>query len=199
MHYYIFYKPYGCVSARTDDRYPTVMDYFKDLNNPNLSPVGRLDRETEGLLLVTDDGKWNQKIARPESQVEKTYEFTALGILDSNKIAQLEHGVLLRGTATPTAPAKVLITGTGILAETLSALPTEIQKKTRHNRPDHPVVLGRITVTEGKKHQVRRMLKTVGCCILYLKRISVGNFVLDKHLKKGEWQEFFPDQQEISY
>ena len=192
MHYYIFYKPYGCVSARTDDRYPTVMDYFKDLNNPNLSPVGRLDRETEGLLLVTDDGKWNQQIARPEYKIEKTYEFTALGTLDEDKIAQLEHGVLLKGATSLTAPAKVCVTGVGILAETLSTLPTEIQEKTKHNRPEHPVVFGRITVTEGKKHQVRRMLKAVGCCIIYLKRVSVGDFVLDADLKKGERREFYP-------
>ena len=59
MHYYMFYKPYGCVTARRDMRYPTVMDYFQELQNPDLSPVGRLDRETEGLLLITDDGKWN--------------------------------------------------------------------------------------------------------------------------------------------
>lgn len=56
-HYYMFNKPFGCVTAARDDRYPVVMDYFKALNNPNLSPVGRLDLETEGLLLVTDDGK----------------------------------------------------------------------------------------------------------------------------------------------
>ena len=66
--YYMFNKPYGCVSARRDDTFPTVIDYFKELNNPNLSPVGRLDRETEGLLLVTDDGKWNQLMTHPSNQ-----------------------------------------------------------------------------------------------------------------------------------
>lgn len=55
-HYYMFHKPFGCVTARRDDRYPTVMDYFKELHNDRLSPVGRLDRETTGLLLITDDG-----------------------------------------------------------------------------------------------------------------------------------------------
>ena len=58
-HYYMFNKPFGCVTARRDDRYPTVMDYFQELHNDALSPVGRLDRETEGLLLITDDGQWN--------------------------------------------------------------------------------------------------------------------------------------------
>ena len=65
--YYMFHKPYGCVCARKDDLYPTVMDYFKELNNPNLSNVGRLDRETEGLLIITDDGKWNQLMTHPSN------------------------------------------------------------------------------------------------------------------------------------
>ena len=61
-HYYMFHKPFGCVTARRDDRYPTVMDYFEELQNDRLSPVGRLDRETTGLLLITDDGIFNQKL-----------------------------------------------------------------------------------------------------------------------------------------
>lgn len=189
MHYYMFHKPYGCVSARKDDRYPTVIDYFKNLNNPNLSPVGRLDRETEGLLIITDDGKWNQTIAHPEYHIEKTYKFIALGSLDETKIKALQQGVLLIGAKTLTAPAQVTITKKCILSEVLPFLHPEIQKKTSHNRQEHPVVFGQITITEGKKHQVRRMLKSVGCCIIYLKRISIGKLVLDESLKAGEWKE----------
>ena len=187
--YYMFHKPYGCVCARKDDLYPTVMDYFKELNNPNLSNVGRLDRETEGLLIITDDGKWNQLMTHPSNEKEKLYEFIALGTLNEEKIQKLETGVLLKGATTLTAPAKVSVTGTSILSETLPILPEEIQKNTRHNRPEHPIVMGQITITEGKKHQVRRMLKTVGCCIIYLKRISMGDIVLDETLKPGEWKE----------
>ena len=187
--YYMFHKPYGCVCARKDDLYPTVMDYFKELNNPNLSNVGRLDRETEGLLLITDDGKWNQLMTHPSNEKEKLYEFIALGTLNEEKIHKLETGVLLKGAASLTAPAKVSVTGTSILSKTLHSLPEEIQKNTCHNRPEHPIVMGQITITEGKKHQVRRMLKTVGCCIIYLKRISMGDIVLDETLKPGEWKE----------
>ena len=61
FHYYMFNKPFGCVTARRDSLYPTVMDYFSELNNDNLNPVGRLDRETTGLLLITDDGVFNQR------------------------------------------------------------------------------------------------------------------------------------------
>jgi 16S rRNA pseudouridine516 synthase len=89
----MFNKPVGCVTARTDDRYPTVMDYFKELQNENLSPVGRLDLETEGLLIITDDGKWNQEMTNPAFQKEKRYEFTVLGMLTQEKKRNLEEGV----------------------------------------------------------------------------------------------------------
>lgn len=187
--YYMFHKPYGCVCARKDDLYPTVMDYFKELNNTNLSNVGRLDRETEGLLLITDDGKWNQLMTHPSNEKEKLYEFIALGTLDDEKISRLENGVLLKGANQLTAPAKISITGTSILSEVLPTLHPEIQKNTCHNRPEHPIVMGQITITEGKKHQVRRMLKAVGCCIIYLKRISMGDIILDENLAPGEWKE----------
>lgn len=191
-HYYMFNKPYGCVSARRDDRYPTVMDYFKELNNNKLSPVGRLDRATEGLLFITDDGVWNQKMTHPSHGKEKTYEFTAMGTLSEEDIYTLENGVLLKGADALTAPARIQVTETTILSEILPYLHPEVREASRHNRPDHPVVCGRITVTEGKKHQVRRMLKAVRCCIISLKRISIDSFVLDETLKPGEWKEITP-------
>ena len=79
FHYYMFNKPFGCVTARRDNLYPTVMDYFSELNNDNLNPVGRLDRETTGLLLITDDGVFNQKLTHPSYHKEKTYlRFSAI-------------------------------------------------------------------------------------------------------------------------
>ena len=97
-HYYMFHKPFGCVTAHRDDLFPVVMDYFSELHNDRLSPVGRLDRETEGLLIVTDDGKWNQYMTNPEFHVPKTYEFAALGTLDARKLQRLAEGVLLTGS-----------------------------------------------------------------------------------------------------
>ena len=192
-HYYMFNKPFGCVTARRDSRYPTVMEYFRKCNNENLSPVGRLDRQTEGLLLITDDGKWNQLMTRPEHRKEKIYEFTALGELDSQKIQRLENGILLKGSSMPTAPCRIQVTDTAILSETLPSLHLEIQEATKHNRPAHPVVMGRITVTEGRKRQIRRMMKAAGCCVLKLKRISIDGILLDESLLPGEWKEFTPD------
>ena len=190
-HYYMFYKPFGCVTARRDDRYPVVMDYFSSLNNENLSPVGRLDRETEGLLFITDDGKWNRLMTLPDSNKEKQYAFIVMGDLTPEKVAQLEAGVLLRGDDRPTAPCKIEITGHSTLGEVLPSLHEEIQRKSAHNPMNRPMTFGTITITEGRYRQIRRMMKAVRCLILSLKRVRVDNLLLDESLNPGEWKEIF--------
>ena len=188
-HYYMFNKPFGCVTARRDDRFPVVMDYFHSLENEHLSPVGRLDRETEGLLMITDDGIWNQEMTNPAFHVSKTYEFTALGTLDKEKLRKLSEGVLLIGSDRPTTSASVTVTGTSILSKVVPHLHPNMQEKLKYNLPDHPVVFGTITISEGRKRQIRRMLKVVGCCVIRLKRISMGDLILDPKLKPGEYKE----------
>lgn len=188
-HYYMFHKPFGCVTARRDDRYPTVMDYFKELHNDKLSPVGRLDRETTGLLLITDDGVFNQKCTHPSYRKEKTYEFTILGELTPERIHILETGIVLKGSTELTSPARITVTGHAVMSDILSTLPEEIRKDIHKNRPDHPVTYGIITISEGKKRQIRRMMKSVHCCVIELKRISVGDIVLDDSLQPEEWKE----------
>lgn len=188
-HYYMFNKPFGCVTARRDDRFPVVMDYFHSLENEHLSPVGRLDRETEGLLMITDDGIWNQEMTNPAFHVSKTYEFTALGTLDKEKLRKLSEGVLLIGSDRPTTSASVTVTGTSILSKVVPHLHPDMQEKLKYNLPDHPVVFGTITISEGRKRQIRRMLKVVGCCVIQLKRISMGDLILDPKLKPGEYKE----------
>lgn len=188
-HYYMFNKPFGCVTARRDDRFPVVMDYFHSLENEHLSPVGRLDRETEGLLMITDDGIWNQEMTNPAFHVSKTYEFTALGTLDKEKLRKLSEGVLLIGSDRPTTSASVTVTGTSILSKVVPHLHPDMQEKLKYNLPDHPVVFGTITISEGRKRQIRRMLKVVGCCVIRLKRISMGDLILDPKLKPGEYKE----------
>ena len=185
----MFNKPFGCVTARRDDRFPVVMDYFHSLENEHLSPVGRLDRETEGLLMITDDGIWNQEMTNPAFHVSKTYEFTALGTLDKEKLRKLSEGVLLIGSDRPTTSASVTVTGTSILSKVVPHLHPDMQEKLKYNLPDHPVVFGTITISEGRKRQIRRMLKVVGCCVIRLKRISMGDLILDPKLKPGEYKE----------
>ena len=114
-----------------------------------------------------------------------------MGVLTDEDIQQLETGILLKGAHSLTAPAKVFLTGTALLSDILPSLHPEIQEKSRHNRPDHPVVFGQITVTEGKKHQIRRMMKAVRCCVISLKRISIDSIKLDESLNPGEWKEWF--------
>lgn len=192
-HYYLFHKPFGCVTARRDERYPTVMDWFRELDNPDLSPVGRLDRETEGLLLITDDGMFNRELTRPEFHKEKVYEFLVLGDLTEEKRQALETGVLMNGEDTPTAPARITVTGKSTLGTVLPALHPEIQEKSRHNPMDRPVTFGSITITEGRNRQIRRMMKTQRLLVLALKRVKMGEFLLPEGLKPGEWVEISPD------
>lgn len=189
FRYYMFNKPFGCVTAHRDDRYPVVMDYFRTLDNPALSPVGRLDRETEGLLIITDDGKWNQRMTRPEFQKEKVYEFTVMGDLTADKIARLEQGVLLVGDTEYTAPARITVTGRSTLGETMPQLHPEVRDKSRHNPMDRPVTFGTITITQGKYRQIRRMMKAVRCLVLQLRRVSMGGIALDPSLAPGQWKE----------
>lgn len=189
FHYYMFHKPYGCVSARRDALYPTVIDYFRDLNNPNLSPVGRLDRETEGLLLITDDGQWNQRLCNPKYGKQKRYSFLVLGDLTEEKKQQLEQGVVLIGNPKPTAPALVTIGKKQILSEVQKDMHPEVWKKVEKNRPEMPVTWGEIIITEGRKNQIRRMMKQVNCCVVVLKREAMDGMELDPNLKPGEYKE----------
>ena len=198
FHYYMFHKPYGCVTAKRDDKYPVVMDYFKELNNENLNPVGRLDRETEGLLLITDDGKWNQELTHPSYHKEKTYEFIVLGKLDDDRVKKLEQGVLLRGNEALTAPAKITVKKHSTLVEIMPELHPEVQKNSSHNRPEHPVSFGTIVISEGRKRQIRRMMRSVGCCVIFLKRIQMGNYCLDESLAPGEWREMSKEGEFLS-
>ena len=165
------------------------MDGFRALDIPDLSPVGRLDRETEGLLLITDDGQFNRHMTRPEFQIEKIYEFTVLGDLDEEKRQRLEAGVLLTGDPEPTAPARITITGKSTLGEILPLLHPEIREKSAHNPMDRTVTFGTITITEGRNRQIRRMMKTQRLLVLALKRTKMGPYTLPDQLKPGEWAE----------
>lgn len=194
FHYYMFNKPFGCVSARRDALYPTVMDYFKELNNPNLSPVGRLDRETEGLLLITDDGQWNQRMCNPRYGKKKRYSFLVLGDLTEEKKKQLEKGVTLIGSDKLTAPAIVTVGEHLTLEAVKNEIHPEVWQKVGKNRPEMPVTRGEIIITEGRKNQIRRMMKQVNCCVVILKRQSMDGLELDENLAPGEWKELPPPE-----
>ncbi|MDF2596325.1 MAG: pseudouridine synthase family protein, partial [Clostridia bacterium] len=107
--YYMFHKPAGCVTARKDPLHPTVLDYFDKVNSDGLFPVGRLDKDTEGLLFLTNDGIFNHQLMDPENHVDKKYFFWAFGILDIEDKKRLETGICIREDEHLTKPAKIEI------------------------------------------------------------------------------------------
>ena len=185
--YYHFYKPAGCVSARKDPEHPTVMDYFPPQERETLFPLGRLDKNTEGLLLVTDDGKLNHRLLDPENHVEKQYLFWAAGTLGEGELEQLRTGVHLKGLPEPTKPAKVEL----LYSTSLADIPIPLFENRRHlleEAPDTPAVCGYLWLTEGKRHQIKRMLEAVGCTVVYLKRVAFAGIFLDESLFPGEYR-----------
>ena len=186
--YYMFNKPAGCITARRDPRHKTVMDYFPEELRDRLFPVGRLDKDTEGLLLVTDDGMFNFNLLSPQFGKKKTYFFYAMGVPDDKKLSELSVGVKVYSARDDlTAPADVKITERTNLRgikEYLSVNDESLATK----KGDQPVVGGYITITEGKKHQVKRMIRYTGAKVLYLKRVSISGIELDESLAKGEYR-----------
>ena len=189
MHsYYMFHKPRGCITARRDARHATVMDYFPEERRDELFPVGRLDKDTEGFLLVTDDGDLCFELMSPENEIPKTYFFWALGTLREEKIKDIESGIsIYKGRDFETAPAKIHISHTATLADIKPLLSDEDAKMSR-KRGEMQVTAAYITITEGKKHQVKRMVRYAGCRVLYLKRVKIGGLTLDENLPKGEYR-----------
>ena len=185
----MFNKPKGCITACSDAQHKTVMDYFDEEERKGLFPVGRLDKDTEGFLIITDDGRLSYHVTTPEREVEKTYFFYARGQLDEEKLNKLESGVnIMASTVHKTAPARVIKLGEATfrdIAEHLDCNPSRL-KHTRHG--DVPVTAVKITITEGKKHQVKKMAMAVGMRIVYLERIAIAGVPLDTNLKRGEYR-----------
>lgn len=189
MRYFMFNKPGGCITARKDERHTTVFDYLKALDTKGLFPIGRLDKDTEGLLIITDDGPWNEELMQPGQHVPKTYFFCATNTLSEDAVKRIENGVEILKGAPLTAPAKLDIIETGLFHD--------VKRKHEYSFPEdllperyNPVVTcGYLTICEGKKHQVKRMLRSEGCRVVFLRRIRIGNLELDGNLSKGEYRE----------
>lgn len=192
--YYMFHKPSGCITAKKDVQHKTVMDYFATGLQEKLHPVGRLDKDTEGLLLLTNDGKWNQYLMHPDNHVEKTYFFWAVGELNQEKKQQLEQGAFLRSEPEKTMPAKLEILAPGKLQEIESLFYGKNCSKIVKNPRNQNIISGYLTIKEGKKHQVKRMLKAVGCYVVYLKRIRIGGLALDEALPRGGYRKLTPEE-----
>lgn len=171
--YYMLNKPKGFVSATTDREHKTVVDIISSSEKNDLFPVGRLDIDTEGLLLITNDGELAHRLLSPKNHVEKTYYVEVSGILDDADVDAVEKGLDI-GEEKNTIPAKMEI------------LKTDIQNN---------ISSCYLTIHEGKFHQVKRMMKKLGKTVTYLKRVSMGSLILDSKLKKGNYRKL--TEQEI--
>ncbi|MBQ8527716.1 MAG: rRNA pseudouridine synthase [Lachnospiraceae bacterium] len=169
--YFMMNKPAGCVCATKDDD-KTVLDYIKPEERSDMFPVGRLDKDTEGLLLLTDDGMFAHNLTSPRKHVDKTYYFEGEGVLCTDAAKQMATGIDI-GDEKPTLPAKLCI---------------DIENKAAGT------VSGTLTICEGRYHQVKRMLAAMGVTIVYLKRLSIGGVVLDDALEKGSYRSLTEEE-----
>jgi len=169
--YLMLYKPAGVVSATEDRNDRTVLDLVREwaekqqviLGKRELFPVGRLDKDTEGLLLLTDDGELAHRLLSPKRHVDKVYYAKLSGIVPEDAPERFAKGIQV-GQEYQALPAVLRI---------LSVVPEEKRSEVE------------ITLREGKFHQVKRMCHEIGCEVTYLKRISMGALVLDETLEKG--------------
>lgn len=192
--YYMFNKPAGCITAKKDEVNETVFDFFHEINMDGVFHVGRLDKDTEGLLLFTNDGNFNHQLMCPQKHVEKKYFFMALGSLDGEDRKKLESGISIGEGEALTKPAKIESVKCGTYKEFDQE--THIRKfyNIESSCYEQPVVSGYLTISEGRKHQVKRMLKAVGCYVVYLKRVSIGELVLDESLENGQYRMLEEDE-----
>lgn len=192
--YYMFHKPGGCVTARWDADNRTVLDYFEENIAQGLFPVGRLDKDTEGLLLMTNDGEFSHQLMHPDKHVEKTYFFWAFGSLDYKDRELLLRGVYMGEKEALAKAIRVEVETEGDYEALKSKMNQDKIKDIRINAYKQQVVSGYLTISEGRKHQVKRMLKVVGCYVVYLKRVSIGGLMLDERLKEGQYRELTQDE-----
>lgn len=174
FEYYMLHKPAGVVSA-TKDSDRTVMELIGDKKRKDLFPVGRLDKDTEGLLLITNDGALAHRLLSPKNHVDKRYYARISGI-----VTEEDRACFLKGVDIGTKE-KEERTGPG----KLEIISTDIEKGTSEVY---------LTIREGKYHQVKRMFQAVGKEVVYLRRESMGSLLLDGGLKPGEYRELTKEE-----
>ena len=167
--YIMLNKPEGYVSATDDDREKTVLDLLPDEQRRlGLFPCGRLDKNTLGLVILTNDGESAHKCLSPKHHVDKIYKFECKFPLNDNLVNMLEKGVDIGGYFTK--PCKIKL---------------------------YNELSGEITLTEGKYHQIKRMFESIDNKIVYLERLSFGGIVLDESLSRGSWRYLTEDEEKL--
>ena len=165
FRYYMLNKPQGYVTATCDGKCGTVLDLLEGINRSGLFPVGRLDKDTEGLLLITDNGKLAHDLLSPKRHVDKCYLAVVDRKLTSDEIKAFAAGVDI-GDDKPTLPAVI------------------------EEGEDHYLV----TIREGRFHQIKRMFAAFGAKVTFLKRLSMGPLTLDEDLESGQFRKLTDDE-----
>ena len=166
--YYMLNKPQGVVSATEDRRDKTVLDLISEKKRKDLFPVGRLDKDTEGLLLITNDGELAHNLLAPKKHVDKKYFVRLKAPLSEENRKRLKEGVDI-GADKLTLPAQVFVLN--------------------QERDEAEII-----IREGKFHQIKRMFHAVGNEVIFLKRLSMGSLVLDENLLPGEYRLLTPEE-----
>ncbi|MEH8024574.1 16S rRNA pseudouridine(516) synthase RsuA [Gallibacterium anatis] len=159
--YFLLYKPEGYVCSHDDGEYPTVYQFFDYPLSSRLHTAGRLDVDTTGLVLLTDDGQWSHRITSPKYHCEKTYLVTLADPVEDFYLEQCAQGILLKGEKQPTKPAQIEIID------------------------DYNLNL---TIVEGKYHQVKRMFAALGNKVIALHRWRISQIILDPQLEEGQYR-----------
>lgn len=170
--YYMLNKPSGVVSATVDNLHKTVIDIIDDKKRKDLFPVGRLDIDTEGLLVITNDGDMAHRLLSPKKHVSKVYYAKIDGQVTDKHIEMFKDGLTLND-GTKALPGNLSI----LSSDTVSEIELEI--------------------FEGKFHQVKKMFEAVGFRVVYLKRLSMGKLQLDNNLKIGEYRPLTDEEIEL--
>lgn len=165
--YLMMHKPAGILSATTDSSQPTAVDLLPAELAGRVHIAGRLDKDTTGLLLLTSDGQWSHSVTSPRRQCRKCYRVTLAEAISEGAIEALETGVSLHGEDMPTRPADVRVMGEREIA---------------------------LTISEGRYHQVKRMLAAVGNHVVALHRHSIGGIELDSNLAPGGFRPLTPEE-----
>ena len=172
MEYFMLNKPAGVITATLDMKAKTVLDLIDERTRNDLFPVGRLDKDTEGLLLITNDGDLAHRLLAPKKHVDKIYYADIDGIVTDEHVRRFAEGL-------------TLLDGTQVMPGELTVLETDMAKNTSKIQ---------LTIHEGKFHQVKRMFEAVGCSVTYLKRLSMGPLELDAALAPGEYRRLTDEE-----
>ena len=194
--YYMLHKPAGVVSATEDRTHKTVIELITETKRKDLFPVGRLDIDTEGLLLITNDGDMAHRLLAPDKHVDKCYMAYIRGELTGEDIRRFETGIDIGedGEEQITAPAALRVIRTLDPSDVELVMYMHSDTAINAGADDECFLEVEVTIHEGKYHQIKRMFAALGKEVVYLKRLSMGSLRLDEKLVKGEYRRLTDEE-----